>query len=98
MPFISPRTPRRRLIASLHDLLRCFLDKMLADVRSLRICFSLTKGESMRAIRTSGARLIKLIQTKVEDKRYKVAIAIHLFRSGATCAEMAWMLLTIPAK
>jgi hypothetical protein len=53
----------------------------------------------MRAIRTSGARLIKLIQTKVEDKRYKVAIAIHLFfRSGATCAEMAWMLLTIPVK
>jgi hypothetical protein len=52
----------------------------------------------MRAIRTSGAGSIKLIQTKVEDERYKVAIAIHLFHSGATCAEMAWMLLTIPVK
>jgi hypothetical protein len=52
----------------------------------------------MRAIRTSGAGSIKLIQTKVEDERYKVAIAIHLFHSGATCAEMAWMPLTIPVK
>ena len=50
----------------------------------------------MRAIRPIGAELI--IQTKVGDERYKVAIAIHLFRSGATCAEMAWMLLTIPVK
>jgi hypothetical protein len=52
----------------------------------------------MRGIRSGGVGSIKLLQTKVEDERYNVAIAIHLLRSGAACAEMAWMLPTIAVK
>ncbi len=52
----------------------------------------------MSGIRTAWAGQIKLLQTRVDDEWYKVASAIHLFRSGARSVEMAWMLLTIPVQ
>jgi len=52
----------------------------------------------MRSIRTSGAGPIKLLQTEVQDERYKFPTAIHLFRFDVKCVETACMLLTISLK